>query len=398
MTAYRYVVLGAGRQGTAAAYDLALRGNAKEVLILDAVPGRAQTAVRWIHSRLSRANVVVDLAAGSLDVRDSEGLRDQLRGADAVISAVPYEFNLDVTRAAIDIGVNLCDLGGHPETTSQQVELDAEARSGGITVVPDCGQAPGMATTLMTLALRMVPTPETLEVWDGGLPLDPTPPLFYRLTFAIEGLTNEYDGPCYNLRNGELVALEALTEVQTVDFPPPLGRLDAFLASGTGATFPKTFQPVLREFTSRVVRHPGHLAAIRLLKSLGLFSLEPVRVGNQLIVPRRVTERLLEPLLVGSEPVRDIVVVRVHCVGSDGGAGVRAEVDLMVHYDEELGLSAMQQCTGFDAAIVAAMLARGELKKGVSVREVSVDPHAYVRELAALGMNVEHRLLQLHPV
>lgn len=70
----------------------------------------------------------------------------------------------------------------------------------------------------------------------------------------------------------------------------------------------------------------------------------------------------------------------------------------MVHYDEELGLSAMQQCTGFDAAIVAAMLARGELKKGVSVREVSVDPHAYVRELAARGMNVEHRLLQLHPV
>jgi lysine 6-dehydrogenase len=394
MTRHRYVVLGSGRQGTAAAYDLALRGDAGEILLADASAAQAEQAVAWIRDRLD-ANPGVKLTARAVDASDGRSVLRLLSGATAAISALPYRYNLAITRTAIEARCNLCDLGGHPETTTAQLELDRAARDAGISVVPDCGQAPGMATSLMALALGMVPQPEDLEVWDGGLPLHPEPPLFYRLTFAVQGLTNEYDGPCYNLRNGEVVALESLTECQSVEFPPPLGRLEAFCASGTGSTFPWTYRGKLRQFTSRIVRYPGHLDAIRTLKDLGFLSQQPISVDGSLIPPRRLTETLLEPLLVGTTPIEDVVVVRVHCTGRSNGRRVRAEVDTLVFHDPDAGLTAMQRCTGFDAAIVAAMIARNEIAPGVAVRELSVDPERYVNELERRDMRVTRKLTDL---
>lgn len=395
MTRYRYVVLGSGRQGTAAAYDLALRGGAGEIILGDASDNRAREAAGWIEARLPGAARAVQLTPTPVDCENGEAVLTLLRGANAAISALPYRYNLEMTRRAIQAGCNLCDLGGHPETTNSQLLLADAARQAGISVVPDCGQAPGMATSLMALALSMVPEPEDLEVWDGGLPLNPEPPLFYRLTFAVQGLTNEYDGPCYNLRDGEVAVLDSLSEVQTVDFPPPLGRLEAFCASGTGSTFPWTYRGKLRRFTSRIVRYPGHLAAIRTLKNLGFFSPTPLQVDGCLLAPRRLTETLLEPLLVGDTPIQDVVVVRVHCTGRSSGRAVRAEVDALVYHDQETGLTAMQRCTGFDAAIIAAMMARGEVAPGVAVRELSVNPERYVSELDRRGIEVSRTVIDL---
>jgi lysine 6-dehydrogenase len=394
MTRYRYVILGSGRQGIAAAYDLALRGDASEIVLADASDERAREAVSWVSSRLP-ADHPVRLTPKPVNGGNADSVVALLRNTDAAISALPYRYNLDITRYAIQARCHLCDLGGHPETTTAQLQLNDSARRARVSVVPDCGQAPGMATSLMALALSMVPSPENLEVWDGGLPLNPEPPLFYRLTFAVQGLTNEYDGPCYNLRNGEVVALESLSEVQTVDFPRPLGRLEAFCASGTGSTFPWTYRGKLRQFTSRIVRYPGHLDAIRTLKSLGFFSQKPLAVDGCVLSPRRLTETLLEPLLVGDTPIQDVVVVRVHCTGRAKRRPVRAEVDALVHHDPKTGLTAMQRCTGFDAAIVATMMASGGIAPGVAVRELSLNPERYVAELARRGMHVTRRIRDL---
>ena len=37
---------------------------------------------------------------------------------------------------------------------------------------------------------------------------------------------------------------------------------------------------------------------------------------------RRLTETLLEPILVGESPIEDVVVVRVHCTGRSNGRRV----------------------------------------------------------------------------
>lgn len=396
---YRYVILGCGRQGTASALDLARFGEADRILLADADEERAEALRARLDSWLQE-DEAPDFRVARVDASDTTDVGRALEGADAAVAAVPYRFLLGVTEAAIAAGTHVCDLGGHPETVEEQLEMDERARAAGVAVVPDCGQAPGMATTLTMLALEMVPDPDRLELWDGGLPVDPEPPLDYRLTFDIRGLTNEYDGPSWVIREGQPTALESLEKRQEVTFPPPLGRLEAFTASGTSSTLPWSLQGEVREFISRIVRHPGHLDAVRTLKELGLLELEAVEVdaagssGERVeVLPRRVTEAVLEPRLSGEGPVEDVVVVRVHCTGRRNGDRVRSEVDLMTFSDPETGLTAMQRCTGFDAAIVAAMAARGKLEPGISVREHSVDPERYVEELGRRGMDVERRVV-----
>ncbi len=391
----RYAVLGAGRQGQAAAYDPARRGEAGEIRLADADGARASAARDWLLARLPETSPHPAIALAEVQGDDEAGLRRILAGRSAAISALPYRCNLAVTRAAIAAGCPACDLGGHTGITRQQLALDAAARARGVAVVPDCGQAPGMATSLMVLALSMLDEAETLEIWDGGLPLDPQPPLGYRLLFSVEGLTHEYDGPCYNLRDGEVVALDSLSEAQEVEFPEPFGRLEAFCASGTASTFPWTYAGRLRTFTSRILRYPGHLEQIRTLTRLGFFGETPVAVGGQPVVPRRLTEALLERLLQGEGPIRDAVLVRVPATGTQDGRPARAEIDARVDCDLAVGLSAMQQATGFDAAIVAAMLARGEIRPGVHTRETAVDPERHAAELERRGMAVARRVVPL---
>lgn len=71
------------------------------------------------------------------------------------------------------------------------------------------------------------------------------------------------------------------------------------------------------------MRYPGHLAAIRTLKALGFFSETPITVDGHDLAPRRLTEPLLEPLLVGDTPIEDVVVVRVHCTAELSRRGMQ---------------------------------------------------------------------------
>ena len=132
---FSYIVLGAGRQGTAAAYDLAKFGDAAQVILTDVQWRRAQTAADLVNLLAGR-NVAEAMA---LDVRDEHALREALKGREVALSCVPYFYNLELARAAIAAGVSFCDLGGNTDIVRQQHALDSEAKRAGVRIVPDCG-------------------------------------------------------------------------------------------------------------------------------------------------------------------------------------------------------------------------------------------------------------------
>src|SRR5437879_4152029 len=199
----RMLVLGAGLQGSACAYDL-----------LQKPPG------------------VKRLALSKLDLQDGAALRAALRGQDAVLNAAPYYFNLDVTRAAVELGVHCADLGGNTEIVFQQRELDAEAQRRGVSVIPDCGLARGMVTTLAAEGIRRVGEADAVKIYVGGLPQHPEPPLNYQIVYSIEGALDYYTTPSWVLRDGKPTRLDALSELEEVAFPPPVGVLEAFHTGG----------------------------------------------------------------------------------------------------------------------------------------------------------------------
>lgn len=380
--AYSYLVLGAGRQGIAAAYDLARFGEASRVTLADFDQERAQAAADRVN-QLARSRIA---DAIGLDVRDESASRRALKGYDVALSAVPYRYNLALTRAAIETGVSFCDMGGNTEIVRQQHALDPEARRAGVRVIPDCGMGPGMGNNLAVYAMELVGVAEDVYLYDGGLPQKPQPPWNYALTFNIEGLTNEYYGGMTILRDGKLFHAPCFTEFEMMDIPP-IGKLEAFLIAGGASTTPWTFQGKLRTYDLKVLRYPGTFAQLKAFSDLGLFDLKPVRVNGGEVVPRELFNALFEPQ-VRVDDVRDVCIIRAHAKGKKNGQPTEAVVEVINYYDETTGFTAMQRMTGWHISIVAAMMAKQETPMGATPLELAVPGGAFVREAKRRGFKI----------
>ncbi|MFN2220427.1 MAG: saccharopine dehydrogenase family protein [Anaerolineae bacterium] len=387
---YTYAVLGAGRQGTACAYDMLRFGEGDSVILADLSLQVAQAAAARVNELLG-----TDRAQGvQLDVTDAPMVSLLLQGVDAFLSAVPYYLNLGITEAAVQAGASMCDLGGNTDLVREQLAFDEQARVANVSIIPDCGQVPGMGTTLMVYAMSLLDEPEEVFMWDGGLPQEPRPPFDYLLTFNVAGLTNEYAESPIFLRDGAPTLVPTMDELEELDFPLPVGRLEAFTTGGGVSTMPWTFEGKLKTVQNKTVRYPGHFQQLRAYYDLGLWDLEPVRIGEREVVPREVFHRLFEPMVTYPED-KDLVVIRIRAIGRREGKAAEAVLDLMDFYDEETGFTAMERTTGWDAAIVAGMMARGQTARGAVPVELAVPPGLFVEELAKRGIRVQTRITAL---
>jgi len=385
--AFSYIVLGAGRQGIAAAYDLARFGEASRLTLADADAGQAKSGADRVNQLIGRA-IAEPIA---LDVRDEDAVSRAIEGYQVVLSAVPYFYNLALTRIAIAKGVSFCDLGGHTETVRLQHALDADAKKAGVRVVPDCGMGPGVGNTLAVYAMGLLDEAEHIYMFDGGLPQSPQPPWNYAMTFNIEGLTNEYFGGMTVLREGKLAHIPCFTEFEMVDVPP-VGKLESFMIAGGASTAPWTFEGKLQTYQLKVLRYPGTFAQLKAFSDLGLFDLKPVRVDANDVVPRHVFHALFEPQ-VKFDQVKDVCIIRVIAAGKKGGKAAQVVVEIIDYYDDATGFTAMQRLTGWHLSIVAAMMAKGEVTIGATPLELAVPGDAFVREGRKRGFQITERFV-----
>ncbi len=370
---YRYAIIGTGRQGLSAAYDLARFGSAEKILLCDLNLETAGKGAEKLHALLSQ-----DLFRPiQLDAGNPDQLRQTLKEVDSAISAVPFTFNLGITQAAIDSKTNLCDLGGHTETVLKQLALDETVKSSGITVVPDCGMGPGLNISLGVLAMSFVEKPVNLFIWDGGLPLNPTPPWNYISTFNINGLTNEYGGPAWFIRDGKPTQVPCLSEVEELDFSTPLGRLEAAVTAGGLSTAPWTFAGKLQRLENKTLRYPGHWQTFRAFQQLGLFEQDPVTLKGESFIPREIFHALLQPK-ISSDLIRDICVIRARCEGETDGEKAACTLDLCETYDA--GFTAMEKFTGWHASMVAILSAQKKLPEGAVPIETALSGKLLMEE------------------
>lgn len=387
---YVYAVLGSGRQGTAAAYDMARFGDAKRVLLADLDRGAAERSAARVNRLLGRQ--VAEPCR--VDVTDSRQLEAALSGVDAFLSAVPYWYNPGITGAAIRARACMTDLGGNTELVRKQLRRSPEAEEAGIAVIPDCGQVPGMGTSLITYAMSRLDRTDEVMMWDGGNPAEPRPPFNYILTFHIAGLTNEYHGVAHFIRDGRRVEVPTFQpeDYETIALPGPIGEMEAFVAGGGTSTMPWTFEGKLRTLWNKTLRWPGHFAQWKAYLDAGLLEEQPIEVGGARVSPREVLHALLDPKLKARPEERDFVVVRVVARGTRGDEPAEVLVELIDHCDPETGFSAMERTTGWDASIKTIMCARGQTPRGVCPAETAVPPELYVAELRRRGFSLREAI------
>jgi lysine 6-dehydrogenase len=307
---------------------------------------------------------------------------------NACLSAVPYFLNEALTRAAVRAGVHFNDLGGNTEVVRRQVAMDREAKDQGVSVVPDCGVAPGMANTLAAHGIQKLDRPEHVRIRCGGLPENKSLPLGYRVLFAMEGLTNEYFGKALVLRDGKVKEIPTFEEVESVDFPDPIGRLEAFVTSGGTSTCPLTYQGRLTSYDYKTLRYPGHYEKMKMMRDLGFLELESIDVKGHKVVPRDVFHSVMRKAWTFPNE-RDLLILRIDVEGTHAGRSAHYRAQIIDRQDEKTGFTAMERTTAFAAAIVTAMQARGQVRPGARGVEQAVEPETFVSELTKRGFPLE---------
>jgi lysine 6-dehydrogenase len=304
------------------------------------------------------------------------------------MSAIPYYFNLDLAKLAVEAGTNFCDLGGNTEIVFQQKLLSEKAAAKGKTIVPDCGLAPGMVNILAQHGISQMDTAERVKIFVGGLPQHPEPPLNYQIVYSLEGVLDYYTTLSWVVRDGKRAQVKALSEREPVEFPTPVGTLEAFHTAGGLSTMAWRYEGKIPTMEYKTLRYPGHAHIMEAIRELGLLDLTPVDVKGMKVIPRDVTVATMGPRL--TKPTgRDLVALRVTVEGMKGGKPKKVAFELIDYYDEARGISAMMRTTGYSLSITGQMQARGEISPvGVHTPDECVPAPKYIAELEKRGVHI----------
>lgn len=374
----RMLVLGAGLQGSSCAFDLLSNPAITEVVIADVqVRAPAPFLAPFLGGRLR---------AIALDVRDPQAVRAAFARCEAVMSAIPYYYNFPLAQLAVEAGVHFADLGGNTEIVQQQKTLHAAAIAKGVSVVPDTGLAPGMVNVIAQHGIDQFEHVDRVQLFVGGLPQSPTPPLGYQIAYSIEGMIDYYTTPSLVVRDGTAQEVAALSELETVAFAEPLGALEAFHTAGGLSTMVYRYAGIIDRMEYKTLRYPGHAEIMTAIRALGLLEKEPVDVHGQMVIPRDVFVRVAGERLRLGKP--DVVALRVIVSGTNDGHRSTRAWEVVDYFDAVHGISAMMRTTGYTLSITGLLQATGVIAPGVHTPDECIPPARYFALLAERNVMV----------
>ena len=382
----KILVLGSGMMGRAIAYDLCHFSNFDNITMVD----KDRKTLRSAEKFLDRKSINFDI----LNVKKLKKVKRYFKDFDIAISAIPYTFNYDLANIAIDTKTHFLDLGGNNDIVEKEKNLHRKAKKNSVTIIPDCGLAPGLVSIITKDIVEQMDKVESVKLRAGGLPQDPKPPFNYQIVFSPNGLINEYVEDAMILDNKKIIKRESMTDVETIAFPEPFGNMEAFLTSGGCSTLPRSYKNKIGYLDYKTIRYPGHCEKFKPFLDLGLAEEKTTKIIGEKIVPRD----LFISLLLKKIPTtgKDLVLMKVLSEGFKDDKKTFMEYTMIDYYDEENNITSMMRTTSYPVSIIAQMIERGVIQEhGVFCNEEIVPCDLFFDELKKRDIVIEKTVKEL---
>jgi lysine 6-dehydrogenase len=366
------LILGAGMMGRAIAFDLFHYSNFEEIVIADKSKQILESTKKFLKHK--------EFNYQKLDIEKTITLKKYFKKFDLVVSAVPYKFNYILAKIAVETKTNFIDLGGNNDIVKKELSLFKKAVDNGVTIIPDCGLAPGLTSVITKDIVEQMDHVDYVKLRVGGLPQNPKPPLNYQIVFSPYGLINEYVEDSIILDHGKILKKKSMTELETINFPKPFGELEAFLTSGGCSTLPYTFRNNIDYLDYKTIRYKGHCEKFKILLEIGLASQEKIKIGKQFITPRDFFSAILTKNLFSNQ--KDVVLLKVFSKGEKNSKKTKMEYSMIDFYDNKNYITSMMRTTGYPVSITAQMIKKGLIKEhGVFCSEKIIPCKIFFDEL-----------------
>lgn len=335
-------VLGAGMVGRAIALDLAGSFQVTSFDLQEESLNLLKSQNSTVHTK--RANL-----------QQFDKYANWFQPFDLVVSAVPGFMGYKALETLIGCSKQVVDISFFPENA---LLLDDLAKEKGVTVITDCGVAPGMSNLILGHCNANLKV-ESFACYVGGLPLDPEPPFFYKAPFSPVDVIQEYIRPARLMEKGRIVTKPALSDREILDFGPA-GELEAFNTDGLRSLLYTMKQ--IPDMKEKTLRYPGHIDLIISLQQAGFFDSAPVEVEGKEVAPLALTSQLLLKQWKLGPTEAEFTVMKVIV----SGEGRTITWDLYDQFDTVTGISSMARSTGYTCTAAVQLIVRGLfIEKGV---------------------------------
>lgn len=340
----KVIVLGAGLIGKAIAIDLSKKFDVTCADIqLSSLEALSSFPVKTITANF----------------KDKNALKALIKPFDLVIGSVPGFMGFDTLKTIIEAGKNTVDISFFPEDA---LLLDSLAKKNNVTVVTDCGVAPGMCNIIAGYHYKRMKM-TGYECLVGGLPVVREWPFEYKAVFSPADVIEEYVRPARYVENGKLVVKEALTDTELIKFEK-VGELESFNSDGLRSL--AQTMPDVPNMKEKTLRYAGHVELMKIFRETGLFSKVPVEVSGTKVIPLELTSKLLFPKWKMKPGDEDFTVMRVTIEGKKE----KYIYSLLDYFDDKTKTTSMARTTGYTCTAVANLVLEGKYsRKGISPPE-----------------------------
>lgn len=340
----KIAVLGAGLVGKAMAIDLSQNFDVTSVDInADSLRPLSDQGIKIIQS----------------DFSNRETLAALIQPFDIIVGAVPGFLGLQTVRTVIAGGKNMVDISFFPEDPFQ---LDDLAIKNNVTVVTDCGVAPGMGNIILGYYNKRMKVTD-YECLVGGLPLVREWPYQYKAVFSPIDVIEEYIRPARYVQHSKVVIREALSDAELIEFPG-VGTLESWNSDGL-RTLIRTMANI-PNMIEKTLRYPGCIEYLRVLRATGFFSYDPVEINGVKVRPIDMTAKLLFPIWKLKPGEEEFTVMRIRIGGDMSGERSELEYYLLDRTEPISGTLSMARTTGYTCTAAVNLILNGKFdRKGI---------------------------------
>ena len=376
----RILILGgAGAMGSETTKDIVNTSDFSEIVIGDVALERTKELVSKLNDE--RLSVV------KIDANNIDELVDAMKGFDVVACALPFRYDLNVTKACIRAKVSGIDLSSKEE----QFALYNEAKKVGITYIAGCGATPGTTNLMAKYGIGKLESAEEVQIAFAAFRCTAIAPgLLYTTFWEFD---SEVEERVY-YEDGEFVRVKPLEGAKTVEFHEQIGKQEVvYVPHSETRTLPRTF-PELKKVEVRGCFPPRTMELVRMMVKYDFFQKQPIDVNDKEVKP---VDFMFNFLLQNQEAKKNPIWAYgliAEVMGQKSGKPAKITLKNSHPPMEKWGgKSAYGKNVGIPLSIGAQMIARGMVKsKGVFPPEAGLNPIRFFNELSKRGIKIHERI------
>jgi lysine 6-dehydrogenase len=327
-----------------------------------------------------------------VDAEDYDGLVETFRDFDVILNGLPWKYDLAVTRACVEAGVNGLDVS----TEKSQWDYDAAAKEKDIVFIPGVGATPGITNVMARRGADYLAEVDDIQINFAAFRC-PAPAPGLLITFLWEFHPETEERLYY--QDGEFHRAGPFEGRKMVSFPGPIGEQQVcYIPHPETRTMPQSLGA--RAVSVRGCFPPHAMRLAMAMLEAGLYGEQTVAIKGIETTPYEMMYELLLRLPESKQTPLWAYGLVVEVYGKRDGRDVK--ITLWSRHppmEEWGGPAAYYKNIAIPLSIGAQMIARGDVThRGVVPPETALNPDVFIAELARRKIEIHEKIVEYHVI